>query len=138
MQEPPDWFVEPLWNLQQAIVENTGIAPELGMVVSPQLGLRLGLAPGGSAGIRGPSGAIVVQSRNAREDAKLTPGERRLYAAAFAADAVIHSTLKTAKAAAWVAVMLLRDQEAAFRSNVDWEHADAMYDSFKNERGDAK
>lgn len=69
-----------------------------------------------------------------KEEALLTPAERLVYAAAFAADIVSHvpSKLTSAKAEAWVAIMVLRDDKTALAASIDWQRVDDMFESFKN------
>ena len=66
------------------------------------------------------------------EDAQLTSSERLVYAAAFALDCS-HLPCNTERAylAAWVAVMVLRDDKAALHASPDWERVRDMYASFK-------
>lgn len=67
------------------------------------------------------------------EEATLTPSERLVYAAAFAADSVAHMpcTRESAQASAWVAIMLLRGDMEALRGSIDWMRVEEMAASFR-------
>lgn len=57
-----DWFADALHVFQEALIEHTGIAPGLVMVVSAEFGLRIGLSTGSTMQVMGPGGVMTVKS----------------------------------------------------------------------------
>jgi hypothetical protein len=73
MDIPPDWFVEHLINLQQAVAINTGLANGFSITVSADLGPRIGIAPGGVMHIMGPAGVIHINAMDRKVEPCTSP-----------------------------------------------------------------
>jgi len=61
---PPDWFIESLLKLQERCYMHTIVKRPFALLVTAEFGLRIGLAPGESMQVAGPSGYITITSEH--------------------------------------------------------------------------
>lgn len=63
--ELPEWFIERLYDLQQAVTINTGLAKTFSITITADLAMRVGIVPGEVVRIMGPAGIIQINAEKA-------------------------------------------------------------------------